>query len=119
MTTQEIAIKLVDYCRRGDFEGAHKELYAQDVVSIEPYSTPEFEKETKGLKAVMEKNEKFSKMVEAVHGNNVLDPLVVENSIALILEMDITMKGKSRSKMRELCVYEVKDGKVVSEQFFM
>jgi len=28
------------------------------------------------------------------------------------------MKGKDRMQMEESCVYEVKDGKVVSEQFF-
>jgi len=32
--------------------------------------------------------------------------------------MDVTMKGMGRVKMEEVCVYKVKDGKVVSEQFF-
>jgi hypothetical protein len=27
------------------------------------------------------------------------------------------MKGQGRMQMAELCVYEVKDGKIVSEQF--
>jgi hypothetical protein len=29
------------------------------------------------------------------------------------------MKGRGRVKMEELCAYEVKDGKIVLEQFFM
>jgi len=29
------------------------------------------------------------------------------------------MKDKKRSDMAELCVYHVKDGKIISEQFFM
>jgi hypothetical protein len=33
--------------------------------------------------------------------------------------MDVTMKGQERSKIAEICVYEVKDGKIISEQFFM
>jgi len=32
--------------------------------------------------------------------------------------MDITMKGQSRMQMDEVAVYEVKDGKIVTEQFF-
>jgi predicted ester cyclase len=32
--------------------------------------------------------------------------------------MDITMKGQGRVKMEEVCVYKVKDGKIVWEQFF-
>lgn len=32
--------------------------------------------------------------------------------------MDVTMKGQGREVMSELCVYEVKNGKVISEQFY-
>jgi hypothetical protein len=32
--------------------------------------------------------------------------------------MDVTMKGQDRAKMDEIVVYEVKDGKIVKEQFF-
>jgi len=46
MTTKEIASRLVDLVRKGEFEKAQQELYAQDTVSMEPIETPEFEKET-------------------------------------------------------------------------
>jgi len=32
--------------------------------------------------------------------------------------MDVKLKGQEREVMSELCVYEVKDGKVISEQFY-
>jgi len=32
--------------------------------------------------------------------------------------MDVTMKGMGRLNMDELIVYHVKDGKIVSEQYF-
>jgi ketosteroid isomerase-like protein len=32
--------------------------------------------------------------------------------------MDVTMKGGQRMKMDEVCVFKVKDGKIVSEEFF-
>jgi hypothetical protein len=32
--------------------------------------------------------------------------------------MDVTMKGMGRMKMDEVAVYEVKNGKIVKEQFF-
>jgi hypothetical protein len=44
---------------------------------------------------------------------------VVGNAITFVLGMDMTMKGAARMNMEELCVYQVKDGKIVSEQFFM
>ena len=50
MTTKEVADRLVELCGKGDFESAQSDLFADDAVSIEPYSTPDFEKETKEIK---------------------------------------------------------------------
>ena len=116
---KEIAKQLVDYCRKGDWSGAQRELYSKDAVSIEPMATPAFEKETKGLDAIIAKGKKFDTMVEKVHKITVSEPLVAENSFAFVLGLDITMKERGRQNSPELCVYEVKDGKIVSEQFFM
>lgn len=119
MTTQEIANRLVTLCRKGEWETAQRELYADNVVSIEPYATEDFQQETKGLNAIIEKGRKFDSMVQEVHSLDVSEPLVAENSIAFKMTMDLTMKGKGRMAMPELCVYEVKDGKIVSERFFI
>ncbi|MES2331787.1 MAG: nuclear transport factor 2 family protein [Bacteroidota bacterium] len=119
MTTDQIARRLVALCRTGDFETAQKELFANDAVSIEPYATPEFEKETKGLDAIIQKGHKFNEMVEEMHGGDVTDPIVAGQSFAMVMRMDMTMKGKGRMDMSELCVYEVKDGKIISESFHM
>ena len=109
----------MELCRQGQYETAQKELYAKDVISIEPQASPAFEKETKGLPAIIEKGHKFDEMTEKVYATTASDPLVVGNTIAFTLGIDITMKGATRSKMEELCVYQVKDGKIISEQFFM
>jgi len=119
MTTQQIANRLAELCRLGQYEAAQKELYADDAISIEPYETPEFAKETKGLDAIIEKGHKFESMVEEMHGGSVSEPLVAGNTFAFVMSMDMTMKGQGRMNMSELCVYQVKDGKVVSEEFFM
>jgi SnoaL-like domain len=119
MTTVEIANRLVELCKKGDFEGAQKELFAEDAVSIEPHGTPDFEKETKGLDAIIEKGKKWSEMVEESHGGEVSEPLIAGDSFAVTMTMDITMKGRGRMAMTELCIYHVKDGKIISEQFLM
>lgn len=119
MTTTEIADKLVAFCREADWEGAHKTLYANDAKSIEPYETPEFAKSVQGLDAIREKGKKFDSIVEKMHSIEVSEPLVAGNSIAFILEMDMTIKGKGRMKSPELCVYQVKDSKIISEEFFV
>lgn len=119
MTTQQIADRLVTLCKEGKFDQAQKELYADNCVSIEPEATQGFEKEVKGRAAIEKKGKDFDAMVESTHGVTVSQPLVTGNTIAFVLDMDITMKGRPRGKMGELCVYTVKDGKIVAEQFFM
>jgi ketosteroid isomerase-like protein len=119
MTTKEIADRLVELCRKGGFEDAQNELFAEDAVSIEPHSTPAFEKETKGLQAIKEKGEKWNEMVKEVNGLEVSEPLVATNSFACTMKMDVTMKDGQRMNTTELCTYHVKDGKIVSEEFSM
>jgi hypothetical protein len=119
MTTQQIAQRLAELCKQGEFETAQKELFTEDTTSIEPFASQGFEKEIKGVSAIVEKGHKFQSMVETVHGIKVSEPLVSGNSIAFTLDMDMTMTGQGRSNMAEICVYEVKDGKVASERFFM
>lgn len=119
MITKAIADRLIELCRLGDFKTAQKELFSLDAVSIEPSATPEFDKETTGLDAILQKGEKFDEMVEKMHKITVSDPLVAGNSFAMTIEMNATMKEKGDINMTELCVYNLKDGKIVSEEFFM
>jgi len=117
MTTNEIANRLVALCRQGQFEAAQKELFATDAISIEPYDSPTFAKETKGLDALLEKGKKFTAMIEEVHGVSVSDPLVAGDAFACAMQLEVTIKGHGRMTMNELCIYQVNDGRIVSEQF--
>jgi hypothetical protein len=117
MTTKEIAERLVALCRQGNFETAQKELYATDAINIEPYATAAFAKETKGLSAILEKGRKFTAMIEQVHSISVSDPLVAGGAFACAMQLDLTIKGHGRMSVNELCIYEVKDGKIISERF--
>jgi hypothetical protein len=119
MTTSQIANRLAELCRQGKWEEAQKELFSNDAVSIEPYSTPAFDKETRGLNAIIEKGHKFETMTEELHKVEVSEPIVAGNAISFRLIMDITMKEKPRETWEEICVYVVKDGKIISEQFFL
>jgi hypothetical protein len=119
MKTEQIAKRLAELCNKGEIETAQKELFSNDAISIEPQGTTEFPRETKGLKAIIEKGHKFEEMTDKVYGITTSEPLVTGNSFAMKFSMDMAMKGKKREKMEELCVYNVKDDKIVSEQFFM
>jgi hypothetical protein len=119
MDTREIAQKLVHYCREGAWERAHRELYSMDAKSIEPAANAEFAREVHGMSEIRKKGEQFDSLVEELHRIDVSEPLVVGNSIAFVLTMDVSIKGQGRMCSPELCVYEVRDGKIVTEQFFV
>ncbi len=116
MTTQEVAEKLVNYCRMGQYENAMKELYGQNIISIEPKGAP-MEK-VEGFEGVIKKAEFFNNMVEEFHGNEVSDPLVADNFFSCRMKMDATFKEGGRRSMEEICLYQVQNGKIVREEFF-
>ena len=115
-SVKEIADRLVALCREGQYETAQKELYAKDAVNLEPEGAPM--PGVKGLDAIIEKGHQFGAGVEEIHSNFVSDPLIAGDHFSVSAIMDLTMKGMGRVKMEEVCVYEVKDGKIVKEQFF-
>ena len=119
MSTQQIAARLAELVGRGEFDAAQRELFAEDAVSIEQQASDSFQKETKGLRAIIEKGHKWASLVEHVHSCSASSALVAGNAIALTLTMDITMRGSGRMQLAEICVYEVKNGKIASERFFM
>lgn len=117
MTTQEVAERLVALVAQGQYEAAQNELYHTDAISIEPEGAPGAGV-TKGLDAIKEKGKGWQTMVEEFHGGSVDGPLVSGNWFTIVAHMDITYKGMPRMQDSEICLYNVVDGKVVSEQFF-
>jgi hypothetical protein len=116
MMTSQIASRLVELCRQGQFEQAQTELFADDAVSIEPHGVPAGVVE--GLQAIQDKGREFMRGVEAVHEIVVSEPVVAGTYFVVAMELDTTMKERGRVRLEELCVYEVEDGKIVTEQFF-
>jgi hypothetical protein len=53
-----------------------------------------------------------------MHSVEVSEPLVAGNWFSVVMTLDVTMKEYGRVTMREVCVYHVKDDKIVQEQFF-
>jgi SnoaL-like domain len=117
MTTQDVANRMNELFKENKWEQAQDELYAEDAVSIEPENAPGL-KSVKGMEAIKQKAKDFNAMIEEMHGGWHNGPIVSGNFISFGMGMDATMKGMGRINMNEICVYEVKDGKVVKEQFF-
>ncbi|MGK2862989.1 MAG: SnoaL-like domain-containing protein [Chitinophagaceae bacterium] len=117
MTTGEVAEKFNGLAKEGNWDKIQEELFADNAESIEPPHSAGL-KSVKGKSALIEKAKMFNEMVEEMHGGYSTDPVVAGNHFSVAMGMDVTMKGTGRTKMDEIVVYEVKDGKIVKEQFF-
>lgn len=116
MTTQDIANKLVELCRTQQYDQAYKDLFAKDAVANEPAYTQQ--PEVKGLDNLLAKGAQFAADVKEFHGSYVTEPIVAGNHFTVGMGVDYTRQNGERMKMDEVCVYQVKDGKIVKEQFF-
>lgn len=117
MTTAEVANRFNELAQTGNWNKIQEELFADNVMSIEPAHSQGLQT-VEGIKAIQEKGKKFQETVEEVHSGYSKEPVVAGNHFSVAMGMDVTMKGMGRMKMEEIAVYEVKDGKIVKEQFF-
>ena len=117
MTTHDIANRFHELAQSGDWDQIRNELYSDNAISIEPANSPGL-KTVEGKEAIKQKGRQFGEMVEEMHGGYTNEPQVAGNHFAVAMGMDVSMKGQGRMKMDEIAVYEVKDGKIVKEQFF-
>ena len=117
MTTEQIAKRLIELCRNGKVEEAKEELFADDIISTEPYEGL-LPKECKGMEAIRKKAALFISMVDNFYGHTISDAVIAGDYFSLAWRTDIQMKGEARKSNVELCVYKAKDGRIVSEQFF-
>jgi hypothetical protein len=118
MTTQAIADKVVANCISGNFLANYQELYADDVVAYEPRDSQLGERETKGLAAVMARAAQFHEQIEKVLSKQVYPPVVAGNYFTFRLTQEFELKNIGYFKLDELCMFRVKDGKIVYEEYF-
>jgi ketosteroid isomerase-like protein len=116
-TTQEVANRFHELAQSGNRMQIQEELFSDDAESVEPSNSPGLQN-AKGRDGLKQKGEMFNSMVEEMHGGYSSEPIVAGNFFAVAMGMEATMKGQGRSKMDEIALYEVRDGKIIKEQFF-
>ena len=117
MTTREIATRFNELAQQEKWFEIQDELFSDMVRSIDPPSSP-WLGYAEGKTAVRQKGEAFVKKIEAVHKTYTTEPVVGGNHFAVGRETDITLQGFGRIQINQVMLYEVKDGRIVLEQFF-
>jgi hypothetical protein len=117
MTVREVAARFHELARLEKWFEIQDELFAENVRSIEPANAQGLPN-AEGKAAVRKKGEALVSQVEAVHASSTSEPVIGGNFFAVGRELDMTVRGAGRTQMNEVMVYEVKNGQIVSEQFF-
>jgi ketosteroid isomerase-like protein len=118
MNTMDIANKMVELCRQGKNMEALSTLFADDVVSVEAGASPGMEREARGLAAVKAKGEWWLANHE-IHSAALTGPWPHDDRFIVGFQYDVTNKPSGqRMKMDEVGLYEIRNGKIVREEFF-
>jgi len=117
LTTKAVAARFNELAKQEKWFEIQDELFADNVKSIDPPNSPYFGY-AEGKAAVRKKGEDFVKRIEAAHRRYTTEPIIAGNHFAVGREVDITVQGYGRIQINEIMLYEVKDGEIISEQFF-
>lgn len=120
MTTQEVAARFSELAQQEKWFEIQDELFAGNVTSDEPKGSPYFQPSpyAEGRSAVRKKGEEWVAKIEGFHGAHTSQPILGANHFAVGRMFDITVKGFGRIKIEEIMMYEVNNGKIISERFF-
>jgi hypothetical protein len=120
MTTQELANKYYELACQNQYIEIQHDFYDDNVISVEPEhaASKGMQIVTKGKSAVMAKGDAFRETREILHSQSCSEPSVSGDFFSVILKRDITFKNKSRVLLEEIGIFHVKNGKIISEQFF-
>ena len=117
LSVEDIAARFNTLAQEEKWFQIQDELFADDVQSVEPAHSRYF-KNANGKLAVRKKGEEWVALVRGVHKLSTSEPIVARHHFAVARFVDIDVEGYGRVVMDELMVYEVKDGKIVVEQFY-
>ncbi|HEU4470781.1 MAG TPA: SnoaL-like domain-containing protein [Flavisolibacter sp.] len=118
MTTEQVAKRYYEFIQQSRYDQIQQELYALDAVSIEPENDSQLPLVAQGLPALKEMERLFFSQVEEMHGGYMSEPVVSSFFFSMMMGMDVTMKGRQRKRKDQIGVFEVRNGKIVKEQFF-
>lgn len=117
MTTQEVVARFSELARQEMWFEIQDELFADNIRSIDPPNSPYFGY-AEGRAAVRKKGKDFVTRIEEVHSTYTSEPVIGGNHFAVGRGVDLTVQGFGRVRINQIMLYEIKDGQIISEQFF-
>ena len=118
MTTEQVAKRYYELIQQHQYEQIQNELYAPNAISIEPENDSNLPLVVQGIDALRQKEGLFFSQVDEMFGSYMSETVISTFFFSMMTGMDVKMSGKQRKKKEQICVFEVRNGKIVREQFF-
>src|SRR5438067_13756352 len=117
MSTEDVAMRLVELCKGSEWKKAVDDLYSKDIVSVEPREMAGLPAEMRGIDQVRGKNDWGEKKME-VNDSKVSGPFVAGDTLVVRFDIDPSDKNpKKRIKMSEEGFNPAKNEKIAKERF--
>lgn len=113
-TTREIAEKFIEFYNSKDVFAKYK-LYSENCVSVE-FPSDGQRLEIVGLDNIKNKHKDFYAQFDVIHSKKVSKPLVADHAFSIVIEFDIQRNNK-REIFSELCIFYVKNGEIIKQEF--
>ncbi len=115
----QVGKELIQLCQTGKGMEAIEKLYDDSIVSIEARADGALPRKMQGKGEIIGKNKWWYENME-VHSMEAKGPFPHgEDRFAAVFNIDVTNKqDQQRIQMEEVGLYEVKNGKIVKEEFF-
>ena len=118
MTVDQIGHHYYLLAQQNKWEEIIDTYYDDEVESIEP-SNSKSQPYTKGKPNVKAKAVHFTSMIEEFYSGYTTQPVFAGNLFSVGMGMDIKMKGAGRMNFDEICIFTVRNGKIIREEFIM
>ena len=118
ITTQALANQLIKVLKVGDFNGAYDLFDQESAKHYEPKSQVEAFRNIVGIQAIKEKDQVMGASIVKAGLPEISNIVVKPGVISLNYKMRIELQDGSVLNLDEIIVYEVDNGKIISENIF-
>lgn len=116
MNINEIANRLVELLKEKKFIETQKELFDEHIVNQEPEEAQS--RSVSGLESVLLKESNFLKNIKTWKNFEVSEPIISKDFFSIRMFTEVVLVNDREVSIDEIIVYEVRNGKIVKEQFF-
>lgn len=115
-TIHEIANGLKEMLSEQKFVEAYKLLFSEHAESIDPLNTSGAP--LKGLGTLLDREKDFLLRAK-IQKITLSEPIIAGSYFTMSLKMSFDLKDQGHMELEEICLYKVKNGKIISQQFFI